>query len=293
MTDQDLTGEAWRDLLSALLDGELDAETEAQVRSEVAASPEAQEELADLSRVRALVRDLPAVEPPFGFYERMLRPAKRPTHIGAKLAGAVAAAAAAIVLIVGITPATDAIVPPVEAYAARHAEMDAASTDDPPPADPATTTTTSDPDMAAFEAVPESELDAMGTPAELTGEFRRMAGYQSPVGAVHLVYSDGAVMISVYEQVGDLSWEELPDGTMMQVDDVTAWTSADDHDEVMVFERGAVVYTVIAESASDAHDEMVALAVELPEGSDPSMFDRFRTSCRSVAARFSMGVAEP
>jgi len=233
------------------------------------------------------------VDPPFGFYERLLRPARHPRHIGAKVGGAFAAAAAAIVLIVGITPATDRVVPPVEAYAARHLEMDpiVAST----PVEPATTTTTTSApaSTSTFEPVPDAELDAMGTPAELTGQFHRMSGYQSTVGAVHLVYSNGALMVSVYEQPGTVAWDQMPAGTMVQVDGIKAWTMVGDAEEVMVFERGPVVYTVVAKTTSGAHDEMMEMAVELPEGTDPTMFDRFRTSCRSVAARFAMGTTEP
>ena len=299
MSDHDLVPpDEWRDLLSALLDGELAPDEEDRVRALVAASPEAQEELAALSQVRTLVRDLPAVDPPFGFYERLLRPKRRPRHIGAKVGGAVAAAAAAIVLIVGVTPATDSVVPPVQAYAARHLEMEGdtavpAGAPGPSTTAPATTTTTEATPETEFAPVPDAELDAMGMPTQLTGDFRRMSGYQSPVGAVHLVYSDGRLMVSVYEQPGVVAWDRMPAGTMVEVDGMTAWTMVDDDEEVMVFERGPVVYTVVAAVTSDAHDEMVGMAVELPEGSDPSMFDRFRTSCRSVAARFSMSTAEP
>lgn len=288
-TDVTPPGEDWRDLLSALLDGELAPDEEARVRDLVADSPEAQEELAALAQVRTLVRDLPAVDPPFGFYERMLRPARRPRHVGAKVGGALAAAAAAVVLIVGVTPATDAVVPPVAAYAARHEQMDPGEA---PPPGPTTTTTTTAADTS-FTPVPDAELDAMGTPAQLSDDFRRMSGYQSPVGAMHLVYSDGTLMVSVYEQPGTVAWDQLPSGTMVQVDGLKAWTAATPAEEVMVFERGPVVYTVVAKATADTHDEMMEVAVELPEGSDPSMLDRLRTSCRSVTARFSMGASEP
>ena len=287
----------WRDLLSALLDGELDPAEEARVRDLVADSPDAQDELAALVQVRTMVRDLPPVDPPFGFYERMLRPAKRPSHVGAKVGGALAAAAAAVVLIVGITPATDSVVPPVAAYAERHLEMEPISATSEAPA-PTTTTSTAaaaaapDDDMG-FAPVPDAELDAMGMPTELSGAFHRMSGYQSTDGAMHLVYSDGDLMVSVYEQVGVVAWDRMPTGDMVQVEGQKAWSMVGDDEEVMVFERGPVVYTVVAQVTSDAHDDMMAVAVELPDGSDPSMFDRFRTSCRSVAARFSLGTAEP
>jgi hypothetical protein len=292
-------GDDWRDLLSALLDGELPPDEEARVQDLVAGSPEAQEELAALAQVRTLVRELPPVDPPFGFFERLGRPERHPRHVGAKLGGALAAAAAAIVLVVGITPATDPIVPPVAAYAERHLEMEpVAATRPAPPATsaPTTTSTAAPPPTVTtddFAPVADAELDAMGTPATLMGEFRRMSGYQSGDGAMHLVYSDGTLMVSVYEQPGVLAWDRLPSGTMVQVDGQQAWTMVGDAEEVMVFERGPVVYTVVAQITNEAHDDMVAMAVELPDGTDPSVFDRFRDGCRSVVARFSMGTAEP
>lgn len=286
--DATMPPDDWRDLLSALLDGELEAGDEARVRDLVAGSPEAQEELAALAQVRTWVRDLPAVDPPFGFYERLLQPARaerRPRHIGAKVASAIAVAAAAIVLIVGITPAADSVVPPVAAYASRHMEMD-------PTAEPASVTEPASEPMD-FAPVPDDTLDAMGAPVVLTGEFHRMSGYQSDDGAVHLVYSDGTLMVSVYEQVGIVAWDRLPDGDMTEVGGSPAWTMAGDAEEVMVLERGTMVYTVVAQRAGGAHDEMVAMAVELPAPGDPSLVDRFAGSCRSVAARFSMGTSEP
>jgi hypothetical protein len=195
-------------------------------------------------------------------------------------------------------------VPPVEAYAARHLEVEptVAGASEPAPrsttsspgttAAPATTTTTAA-DEPTFTPVAEADLDAMGTPSELTGDFQRMKGFQSTDGAMHLLYSDGTLVVSEYEQVGVLAWDRMPAGTTVVVDGIRAWTMVSDVEEVMVFERGPVVYTVVAQKTQSTHDEMVELAVELPQGSDPSMLERFRTSCRSMAARFSMGTSEP
>lgn len=287
--DDRLPPDDWRDLLSALLDGELAPDEEERVRDLVATSPEAQDELAELARVRTLVRDLPAVDPPFGFYERLLRsptaPPARRAFTWAKAGGALAVAAAAVVVIVGVTPATDRIVPPVEAYAARHLEMD--------PISSTTPATAPEADAAAFTPVDDGELDAMGAPDDLADGFERMSGYQGSDGALHLVFSDGAVMVSVYEQVGEVAWDRLPSGTMSQMGETKVWTMVGDAEEIMVFERGMAVYTVVADVDTDAHDEMVELATDLPPGADPTMVDRLRSGCRSVVARFSMGATEP
>ena len=61
------------DLLSGLLDGELAPAEESAATSHLAACPTCAAELEELRAVRGTVRALPLVEPPFGFYERLLR----------------------------------------------------------------------------------------------------------------------------------------------------------------------------------------------------------------------------
>ncbi len=277
------------ELLSALLDGELTPDEETRVERFIADSPAVQEELAAVAAVRSLVRDLPAVDPPFGFYERMLRPAgsaRGRRHTGIKVISAVAVAAAAFVLVIGVTPVADSVVPPVAAFADRHVQMDpttAASGAGPQTADPAS---------GDFTPVPADELDDMGAPAELAGQFHRVSGYQSGgTRTVHLVYSDGHVMVSVYEQAGLVSWDRLSGGTMVDLDGEPAWTSERDQEAVMVVERGPVVYTVIAQKSSASQDEMTALAGALPTAEDPSLVDRAGNGCRSVATQFSLGLS--
>ncbi|MDP8937936.1 MAG: zf-HC2 domain-containing protein [Actinomycetota bacterium] len=86
------------DLLSALLDGELPPSAEAAARAHLAGCEACAAELDATRAVRLAVRALPAVEPPFGFYERM-RPSSRPwwrdhrRTVAAALAGSAAASA--------------------------------------------------------------------------------------------------------------------------------------------------------------------------------------------------------
>jgi predicted anti-sigma-YlaC factor YlaD len=87
------------DLLSALLDGELTAAEEQQVRAHLLICAECRRELGIVADVRRLVRELPAVEPAFGFFERMLRPANRWARAAvAVLAGGAAASVAVVAL---------------------------------------------------------------------------------------------------------------------------------------------------------------------------------------------------
>jgi anti-sigma factor RsiW len=60
------------DVLSALLDGELLPAHEDAARAHLAVCPDCSRELTAVGQARTWVRALPPVEPPFGFYERML-----------------------------------------------------------------------------------------------------------------------------------------------------------------------------------------------------------------------------
>ncbi len=62
------------DLLSALLDGELGPAEESAATAHLTGCPACTAELEAIGTVRRAVRSLPAVDPPFGFYERMLLP---------------------------------------------------------------------------------------------------------------------------------------------------------------------------------------------------------------------------
>jgi anti-sigma factor RsiW len=119
------------DALSALLDGELDPFQARGAQAHVDSCPTCAGELAAVSQARSWVRALPPVDPPFGFYERMLRdgtPAPAPAFANraslrrrAGLAALGAAAAAVTVLGVGSPrqqPVSPAVPRLVEAHAA-------------------------------------------------------------------------------------------------------------------------------------------------------------------------------
>ena len=118
------------DSLSALLDGELSSEQQERARAHLAACPECAEELAAVGQARSWVRGLPQVDPPFGFYERLLldRAVARPGSFGvspglrrrAGLAAFGAAAAAVTVLGVG-SPAARPVNPAMPKLVEAHA----------------------------------------------------------------------------------------------------------------------------------------------------------------------------
>ena len=117
------------DALSALLDGELPRPQEEAARAHLAACPACTEELLAVRQARAWVRALPPVEPPFGFYERILRGAPVsvdafvPTSSLRRRAGVAAlGAAAAAVTVLGIgSPSPRPVSPAVPRLVEAHA----------------------------------------------------------------------------------------------------------------------------------------------------------------------------
>jgi anti-sigma factor RsiW len=127
------------DALSALLDGELAPPQADAARAHVVSCPECAGELEAVSQARTWVRALPPVEPPFGFYDRMLA-ARGPITVAAPvllsppvplraalslrrraaLAAFGAAAAAVTVLSVG-SPQQSPVVPSVPHLVGAHA----------------------------------------------------------------------------------------------------------------------------------------------------------------------------
>ena len=117
------------DVLSALLDGELARGQEEAARAHLARCPECAEELVAVRDARTWVRSLPPVDPPFGFYERMLRHAtgsfgEYQTRSGLRRRAGLAAlgAAAAAVTVLGVgSPSPRPVNPAVPRLVEAHA----------------------------------------------------------------------------------------------------------------------------------------------------------------------------
>jgi len=106
------------DELSALLDGELSPAEELRVRRHVTDCPQCDAELRALGAVRSYVRELPPVDAPFGFFERMLgRRGRRRQAVGTVAAGSAAAVAVALMT----TPRPQPVSPPVADLVQTHA----------------------------------------------------------------------------------------------------------------------------------------------------------------------------
>jgi len=113
--------------LSALLDAQLAPADEHLVRAHLAGCPACAAELRQVEMARSWVRGLPPVDPPSGFYERLLDTPRRRRWAVASLA----AAAAASVAFVGVLPAREAPVKPAVATLIRTHAVTASVDGDP------------------------------------------------------------------------------------------------------------------------------------------------------------------
>lgn len=119
------------DLISALLDGELSPAQIASAEGHLAACRACSDELADVRTARAWVRGLPPVEPPAGFYERILRaeaPEGRPS-LRRKVLAFAGSAAAAVALVTVAAPRQSPVSPPVNRMVEAHATGASLSSD--------------------------------------------------------------------------------------------------------------------------------------------------------------------
>jgi len=253
----DVTPEALPDevaeLLSALLDGAVTDAERAEAEAWLERSDAARAEYESLGQVKAALGGMGEVEPPFGFYDRMLRqgtPEPEVTsavdtavdrragrsHLPRRLAGAAVAAvaAAAALVVVGGTSTPDDVLPPIEAVAA-------------------------------------------GEPDGAAEDLRTLEGEQGPV---HLLR----------QEAGGVRWDELPEGLRLDDGETEIWqdlTTDEGEERVIVF-RGGVVVTVFASSLEDedeALDELIDEATEIIE-------DEPADEGNGIVDRFQRGIDE-
>jgi hypothetical protein len=250
------------DLLSAHVDGELDEATAAEVAAHVEACASCRTAERELLEARALLRSLPPVDGA-PVIEGFLGRHRRVVRLGAAFVGVAAVALAAL----GATAST------------RH--------------DPVR------PDLAALTAAHEESAHA-----DLDGVDRRIvgAGYDAPPGLIGssvrlsrheaydgtdlaaVVYRDGDLVVSVYQQPGRVDWDELPPGDRTTMGDHQVWFGRDTP-VVAVAEKGDLVVTVI----SDERAAVLTAVGGLPEWKRQTTWDRVHDACQRLTQVFALG----
>lgn len=259
------------DLLSALVDGELTPAEEAEARRHLDGCAECTEELVATQATADLVRGLPAVDPRFGFYERMLRPSfgsGATDRRRVRIALSVASAAAVVALVVGLasnlsgTEVTPAVDDMVEVHEAGFV--------------PST----------GFAAMAPDEMAELDAPAELDGGFRREAVYeQLGDDTLAVAYRSPTDTVTVFEQDGALDDDALDED--MEAMDAHAWAmDAGDGMHAVVVEREGIVYTVVGDASMAV---LLVVGDDLPDGPEPSLIERARDAGTEVVWTFGLG----
>ncbi len=259
------------ELLSAYLDGEVTAAERAYVEEHLTTCARCRAEFDQERDVRAAVRSLPPVDPPFGFFERILRdgpadpaqPKKRRFKFG--MANLVATAAAWI-LVLGVANLNShggSVNPSANDYVAAHASVL-----------PGFGTASSGPHDAARYDVP----DRLAGTYDLVGEVDSR-------GYPQLIYSDGQRTLSVFVRSGRLDQNALPDDAKpVLVNGSKAWSVPSDGTEVIFMQRPGVVVVIVGPGQDAAASDMASTAPRAD--GDDSILDHLRGAGEGLLETF-------
>jgi Putative zinc-finger len=237
-------GEHLDDILSAYLDDELATDERDDVETHLQGCPECRSDVEAEREVRQLLRDLPPVDPPFGFYERMLRdgpeaapaPAKR-RRFRFGLAN-IAATAAAWLLILGVANVHNkgSVDPAPQGY------VQAASV------------------LPTFG--PSSRQESQATakshdvPDRLAGTYE-LEGTREVNGTLQFVFGDGERTLSVFLVPGVLDETALPaDTTPTVVNGAPAYEVPTQQGDVVFVQQPGVVVVIVGPAPGAATSDV-------------------------------------
>ncbi len=282
------------DLLSAHLDGELDGDAEAWVRAHLEACGECADAATRLLEARSLLRRLPSVDATavvegyLGRHRRLVRGAAAFVALACLLLGVLGARAA--------VHRRD-VLPDVAALVRAHDEAEARTLAG-----------------ALLPVGPEADLDPSGAlgrePLGVAGDSMEPmatgeeldAPYAAPAGligsAVRLsrtavfdgpdltavVYRDGDVVVSVFEQPGRVDLGRLGDGELVEVAGVDAWLASGTPRTVVVTQRGDLVVTVVSDDRAAA----LTAVGGMPALRRRSTVDRLHDAAQRVVQVFAL-----
>jgi len=247
-------------LLSAYLDDELNAAERSRVDAAILGDPKLRAELDGLAVARDLVRDLPLLELPERLSEQLtartpLGPVVRPRRRARTRAFALSAlASVAFWGMVATSGGVTAVTPDLAGVVGAHALAVAKP--------------------VAAEADPSIMFTAPGSVDRFELVY---AGRRGKLA--HAMYTDGSTEISVFEQPGRIDWSKVPNvGERFDLADSDGWTGQVEGQEVMLIERGGMVYTLVASAPA----ELAEMSAVMP-GDNENWFDQLRrASYRTV-----------
>jgi anti-sigma factor RsiW len=265
------------DLLSAYLDGELTPAERVEVDAHLAGCPRCRDDLDGEREVRQVIRALPAVDAPFGFYERILRdgpgagaappPAKRRIRFG--LANLVATAAA-WVLVLGVAnlgSGGGSVEPEPNGYVAAHASVL--------------------PSFVGSGGTSQETAKRYDVPDRLAGTYE-LAGVQEEGGIPQLVYTDGERTVSMFLRPGHVNVDALPaNAHQVRVNGFPAWQVPSPDGDVIFLQRPGVVVVIVGPAPNEAASD-VATAPGPSADDDDSLLGRARRAAEGLLETFGL-----
>lgn len=247
------------DLLSAHVDGELDPATDAWVVEHLARCPQCRRSTTELSEARALLRGLPTVDGSAAI-DGFLARHRRVIRLGAAFVGV----ASLVLLALGLTAATQrrTLVPDVAALAASH-ELGT---------------------QGQIEGMERRTSAVYAAPPGLIGSAVSLSRHRMWDGTdlAAVLYKDGDIDVSVYQQPGRLDWARLPPGEVVLLGDRDVWFGTGEP-VVAVTQRGDLVVTVV--SADRA--AVITAVAGLPEWRRRANWDRMHDACQRLVQAFA------
>jgi hypothetical protein len=262
------------DELSGYVDDQLTDEERAVVERHLAECPECAAVIEEERRLRDLLRGLPLVDPPFGFYERLLRQKvpSRPQRSWVRTALInVGAAAAAFAVVLGLASTGESS----DEVAADEVITKSASIV--PSLD----------QLRGKRATPaEAESAAhYGVPSSLAGTYQ-LAGFQLSDGIPQAVYSNGRQLLAVFVMRGRLDWGRLPNPRPVTVNGSPAWQVRIDDADVVLVQRPDAVVVITGPPAQTDPNLASQIQPELSERD--SLADRVEEAGRRLLETFGL-----
>jgi anti-sigma factor RsiW len=262
------------DLLSGYADGELSPDEANLVEEHLATCEECRTTVEEERALRARLRSLPLLDPPFGLYERLLRDGLPPEQKRSWLRTGVVnlvVAAAGFLLVIGL------------ASTAR-------PTGDVGAADVITKSASLVPNLGQLhghKATPaETQTAAQyGVPSSLAGTYQ-LAGFQLADGVPQAVFTNGEQTLVVFMVPGRLDWQRLPSPRPVEVNGYPAWQVSTDDADVVLVQRGNAVVVISGPPSSTDPDLATQIDPELPTPN--GIGDRVEAAGRRLLETFGL-----
>jgi len=219
----------------------------------------------DDDEMRRLLRGLPEVSPPDGWFDDLIRSRRRRARAIA-LAGLAAAGMVGAMVVAQATGIYGDVEPAMDDLAERHAEVMTV------------------PAQSLRGEMPADEVPAPYQAPEQVGEMQRGMAVWHTDDVVQLVYASDGHYVSVFEQAGDLDLDAVTvDLTSAGVAGVDAWWS---DDGALVVRRSDVVYVVVGDLDPD---DVRAVVVDLPDARPMGMSRRIGDAMDDLVNAFGLG----